>query len=143
MAFGQGALTAAGEVVFYDGPWQASDALRKFNAFVRYSEGTPANGLSFTALAYTNSWHSTDQIPVRAVSDGSLGRFAAVDQTDGGNTQRYSLSMRWNESDDRGSSVVEAYGIYSTLNLFNNFTSSTIPTSATSSSRATSAGSWA
>ena len=122
MAFGQGALTAAGEVVFYDGPWQASDALRKFNAFVRYSEGTPANGLSFTALAYTNSWHSTDQIPVRAVSDGSLGRFAAVDQTDGGNTQRYSLSMRWSESDDRGSSVVEAYGIYSTLNLFNNFT---------------------
>ena len=40
MAFGQGALTAAGEVVFYDGPWQASDALRKFNAFLRYSEGT-------------------------------------------------------------------------------------------------------
>ena len=71
MAFGQGALTAAGEVVFHDGPWQASDALRKFNAFLRYSEGTRDNGLAITALAYTNSWHSTDQIPVRAVSDGA------------------------------------------------------------------------
>ena len=122
MAFGQGALTAAGEVVFYDGPWQASDALRKFNAFLRYSEGTRDNGLSVTALAYTNSWHSTDQIPVRAVYDGSLSRFGAVDQTDGGDTQRYSLSMRWSQSDDRGASLVEAYGVYSTLNLFNNFT---------------------
>lgn len=122
MAVGQGFLTAAGEVVFYDGPWQASDALRKFNGFLRYSEGTRDNGLSFTALAYTNSWHSTDQIPVRAVSDGSLSRFGAVDQTDGGDTQRYSLSMRWARTDDRGASLVEAYGIYSTLNLFNNFT---------------------
>ena len=30
--------------------------------------------------------------------------------------------MRWSRSDDRGASIVEAYGIYSTLNLFNNFT---------------------
>ena len=45
----------------------ASVALRSFNAFLRYSEGTPDNGLAITALAYTNSWHSTDQIPVRAV----------------------------------------------------------------------------
>jgi len=38
------------------------DKLRKFNGFLRYSEGTPENGLAITALAYTNSWHSTDQI---------------------------------------------------------------------------------
>jgi outer membrane receptor protein involved in Fe transport len=30
--------------------------------------------------------------------------------------------MRWSQSDDRGASLVEAYGIYSTLNLYNNFT---------------------
>ena len=119
---GPGSITAAGEVVFYDGPWQASDALRKFNGFLRYSEGTPDNGLAITALAYTNSWHATDQIPVRAVSDGSLSRFGAVDQTDGGDTQRYSLSMRWSRSGESGASLVEAYAIYSTLNLYNNFT---------------------
>src|SRR5882757_4562166 len=122
LPFGAGSLTAAAETVFYNGPWQVPDKLRKFNGFLRYSEGTPANGLSITALGYTNSWHSTDQIPMRAVSDGSLDRFGAVDQTDGGDTQRYSLSMRWSQSDDRGATVVEAYGIYSTLNLFNNFT---------------------
>ena len=121
-AAGAGFVTAAGEMVFYDGPWQASDALRKFNGFLRYSEGTAENGLAITALAYTNSWHATDQIPVRAVSDGSLSRWGAVDQTDGGDTQRYSLSLRWSRGDDRSASLVEAYAIYSTLNLYNNFT---------------------
>jgi hypothetical protein len=75
-----------------------------------------------TALAYTNSWHSTDQIPMRAVLDGSLNRFGAVDQTDGGDAQRYSLSARWSRSDEKSSSKVEGYFIYSTLNLYNDFT---------------------
>ena len=60
---GSGWLTAAAESVFYNGPWDIPDNLRKFNGFLRYSEGTPANGFSVTALAYTNSWHSTDQSP--------------------------------------------------------------------------------
>ncbi len=122
VGFGAGSLTGAGEVVFYNGPWDVADKLRKFNAFLRYSEGTPDDGLAITALAYTNSWHSTDQIPARAVSEGLLNRFGAVDQTDGGDTQRYSLSMRWSRSGERTASKVEAYAIYSTLNLFNNFT---------------------
>lgn len=120
--FGAGSLTGAGEVVLYNGPWHVPDRLRKFNGFLRYSEGAPDNGLAITALAYTNSWHSTDQIPARAVAEGLLGRFGAVDQTDGGDTQRYSLSMRWSRSDARTASRVEAYAIYSTLNLYNNFT---------------------
>ena len=75
-----------------------------------------------TALAYTNSWHSTDQIPQRAVLDGSLNRFGAIDQTDGGDAQRYSLSARWSRSDEKSASKVEGYFIYQTLNLYNNFT---------------------
>ncbi len=122
MAAGYGTLTAAGEIVTYNGPWQVGDDLKKFNGFLRYAEGDTANGLAITALAYTNSWHSTDQIPARAVADGSLGRYGAVDQTDGGDAQRYSLSMRWSRSDERTASKVEAYGIYSTMNLYNNFT---------------------
>ena len=120
--FGKGYLTGAAEFVAYTGPWQVPDNLRKYNGFLRYSEGTPDNGLAITALAYSNSWHSTDQIPVRAVSDGSLDRFGGIDQTDGGDTQRYSLSMRWTRSDEQTASKVEAYAIYSTTNLYSNFT---------------------
>ncbi len=109
--------------MFYDGPWQASDALRKkFNAYPALQRGARAGQRARHHRAgCTNSWHSTTRSGAR-VSDGSLSRFGAVDQTDGGDTQRYSLSLRWSRTDDRGASLVEAYGIYSTLNLFNNFT---------------------
>jgi hypothetical protein len=122
LQMGSGWLTGAVETVSYNGPWDVPDSLRKFNGFLRYSEGTPDNGFSVTALAYTNSWHSTDQSPVRAVANGSLGFYSAVDQTDGGDTQRYSLSMSWRQSDEKSTSKIEAYGIYSTLNLYNDFT---------------------
>jgi TonB dependent receptor/TonB-dependent Receptor Plug Domain len=119
---GPGVLTGAGEIVRYDGAWQVPDATRKYNGVLRYTEGTAANGLALTAMAYTNSWHSTDQIPLRAVLDGSLNRFGAVDQTDGGDAQRYSVSARWTRSDEKSSSKIEGYFIYQTLNLYNNFT---------------------
>lgn len=119
---GHGTLTAAGELVRYDGPWVVPDSARKYNGVVRYTEGTVANGFSLTAMAYTNSWHSTDQIPQRAWLDGSIDRFGAVDQTDGGDAQRYSLSARWSRTGERSSQKVEGYFIYQTLNLYNNFT---------------------
>jgi hypothetical protein len=47
-------------------------------------------------MAYRAKWHATDQIPVRALADGTLsGRFGAIDQTDGGAAERYSLSGAW------------------------------------------------
>jgi hypothetical protein len=120
--FGAGMLTGAGEVMLYNGPWDIPDAARKFNGFLRYSEGTQADGIAVTAMAYTNSWHSTDQIPARAVAEGIIDRFGTIDPTDGGDTQRYSLSARWGRSNATSAQRVEAYAIYSTLNLYNNFT---------------------
>ena len=144
MPLGSGCADRAGEIGVLQRPLAGARRLRKFNGFLRYSEGTPANGFAVTALAYTNSWHSTDQIPVRAVANGSLDRFGAVDQTDGGDTQRYSLSTSWRRSDEKSAASIEAYGIYSTLNLYNNFTYFLDnPDPATSSSKATSARSWA
>jgi len=93
LPFGAGSLTAAAETVFYNGLLAGARQAAQVQRLPALQRGTPANGLSITALGYTNSWHSTDQIPVRAVSDGGLDRFGAVDQTDGGDTQRYSLSM--------------------------------------------------
>jgi hypothetical protein len=119
---GAGTLTGAGEIERYDGPWDISDALRKYNGVLRYSEGTPDNGLSITAMGYTNSWHSSDQIPLRAVTEGLNDRFGNIDPTDGGDTQRYSLSGRWSRAGDKTADKVEAYFIYSTLNLYNDFT---------------------
>jgi hypothetical protein len=122
LPFGKGYLTGAGEIVRYDGPWDIPDAVRKYNGVLRYTEGTEANGLSLTAMAYTNSWHSTDQIAQRAVLSGVINRFGFLDPTDGGDTQRHSLSARWSQADEKSADRVEAYAVYSTLNLYNDFT---------------------
>jgi outer membrane receptor protein involved in Fe transport len=122
IALGAGTLTGAGEIVRYNGPWDIADAMRKYNGVLRYSEGTVDNGFALTAMAYTNSWHSTDQIAQRAVDQGLIDRFGSLDPTDGGDTQRYSLSGRWSRKDDKTADKVEAYFIASTLNLYNDFT---------------------
>lgn len=119
---GDGNLLIAGEANTYNGPWDNPDKLRKLNAVVRYTEGTAANGFSLTGMAYSNRWNSTDQIPLRAITSGLVGRYGALDPTDGGNSDRFSLSGRWAQTDRNGSSKINFYAIKSSLDLYNNFT---------------------
>ena len=122
MLFGNGSLLAAAEIERYNGPWDVPDGVRKYNGVLRYSQGTEDNGLAITGMAYTNTWHATNHIATRAVDANVVDRFGTLDPSDAGDTQRYSLSARWSRKDERSADRVEAYLVYSTLNLFNNFT---------------------
>ncbi|WP_426053377.1 TonB-dependent receptor [Janthinobacterium sp. PSPC2-1] len=119
---GDGSLLYALEAQHNDGPFTQPDRYRKFNGVLRYSEGYANNGVNVTAMAYDASWNATDQIPLRAVRDGTLGRFDAIDASDGGKAQRYSLSGAWRQTTDDVSSKVSAYVIANRLALFSNFT---------------------
>jgi outer membrane receptor protein involved in Fe transport len=119
---GEGTLLVAGEVNAYNGPWDNPDNLRKLNGVMRYSQGTSENGFSLTGMAYVNRWNSTDQIPSRAVASGEIGLYGALDPSDGGNSNRFSLSGRWAQTDEGGSSIANFYVVKSSLNLWNNFT---------------------
>ena len=87
-----GNLVYALELFHNDGPWTNPDDYRKVNAVLRYSEGSAQNGFNLTAMAYQGKWNSTDQIAQRALDNGLIGRFDALDPTDGGEAHRYSLS---------------------------------------------------
>ena len=123
---GDGNLLYAVELFKNNGPFTVGDDYRRRNAVLRYSQGTEANGFNVSLMAYYAKWHSTDQIPKRAVDAGLLGRFDAVDQTDGGQASRYSLSGAWRQSTDNTSgntsTQVNAYVVRNRLNLFSNFT---------------------
>src|SRR3569833_14976 len=121
-ALGNGTLLAAGEVGAYNGPWTNPDDMRKLNGLLRYTQGTATDGLSVTGMAYSNKWNSTDQVPQRAITSGLLDRFGTEDPSDGGNTNRFSLSARMAQTDALGSWKANAYIIKSELDLFNNFT---------------------
>ncbi|MBC7469424.1 MAG: TonB-dependent receptor [Ramlibacter sp.] len=120
---GNGNLLYALELFHNDGPFVVPANYRKANGVLRYSEGTRADGFNLTAMAYRARWHATDQIPQRALADGTLAsRFDAIDQTDGGEAERYSLSGAWARSQGTSSSKVNAYFVRNTLKLFSNFT---------------------
>lgn len=116
-----GSLLYAVELLHNDGPFTRGDNYRKANGVLRYSRGYANNGWSVTAMAYRGSWNSTDQIPERAVDDGRLGRFDAVDPTDGGASRRASLSGIWRRTTADSASKVSAYLIRNELALFSNF----------------------
>jgi hypothetical protein len=119
---GEGNLLLAGEVGTYNGPWANPDDVRKVNGLMRYSQGTALDGFSATAMAYSNKWNSTDQVPLRAIASGQIGLYGEEDPTDGGNTDRFSLSARLAQTDSVGSWKANAYAIKSELDLYNNFT---------------------
>ena len=121
-AVANGNLLYALELAGIDGPWVRPDNLHKTNFVARYSQGTPAQGMSVTAMAYQAKWNSTDQIAQRAVAGGLISRFGTLDPTDGGETARQSLSYDIFQRDDKGQTQFNAYAIHYRLNLFSNFT---------------------
>jgi outer membrane receptor protein involved in Fe transport len=119
---GPGELLLALEGNIYNGPWERPDEERKVNGVARWSMGTQDNGLSVTGMAYSNHYFATDQIPYTDVALGLMSRWGTEDPTDGGNSARYSLSMRWSETNKNDWSRVEAYFIHNDTNLYDDFT---------------------
>ena len=117
-----GSLLYAGEFNIYNGPWASPDEVRKFNGLLRYSQGTATDGFSVTGVAYANTWNSSDQVALRAITTGQIGLFGEIDPSDGGDTSRFMLSTRLAQSDDGGLWKANAYVAKYTLDLFNNFT---------------------
>ena len=121
-AIGSGNLLYALEAYHNDGPFTHPDDYRKLNGVLRYSQGNQANGFNVTAMAYRARWNATDQIAKRAVDNGEISRFDALDPTDGGSSHRYSLSGAWRNTTELGTTRVNAYVVRQQLDLFSNFT---------------------
>ena len=117
---GPGTLLYGGEANYDNGSWTQPDAFSKFNGLVTYSQGDATSGFSFTARGYRGKWNSSDQIPVTAVP--LVGFFGALNPTDGGNSQRYSLQGEWHRQGTHSATTITGYGFYYYLNLFSDFT---------------------
>jgi len=116
---GAGNLLYGGEAYHDDGPWVNPDDYWKFNGILTYSQGDEVNGWSTTFHGYHGVWNSTDQIPA---SFGQTNFFGAINPTDGGNSQRYSLQAEWHRHDESSETSIMAYGFYYDLDLFSDFT---------------------
>jgi outer membrane receptor for Fe3+-dicitrate len=115
-------LLGALELTRDDGPWTLRENLQKTNALLRLSRKADAGGWSLDAAYYDAKWNSTDQVPLELIASGQLGRFSALDPTDGGNTGRAILSGEWHSSDEHGFSKVFSYLEHYRLQLWSNLT---------------------
>lgn len=117
---GAGDLLYAGEFNAYNGVWQQPEDLGKYNGMLRYTLDNKNWGLSVNAKAYRSSWNASNQIPQRAIDNGTLDLYGSMDTSDGGDSNRYSLSSNLWSRGDGYKNDVNAYLVYYDLNLYSN-----------------------
>jgi len=119
---GSGHILYGAEAYHDDGPWVKPDDYQKFNGILTYSLGDDSEGLSVTVHAYHGEWNSSDQIAASAVDTGLIPFFGSLDNSTGGNSQRYSIQGEWHHADVGSAAKVMAYAFYYDLDLFSDFT---------------------
>jgi len=122
VALAEGKLLGAVQLVHLDGPWQPAQNFRKVNAVLRYTQGTPRDGLSLTAMAYASEGRLITDQPARAVETGLISRYGTLDPSDYSRSQRYSLSGHLDRPLGGGQFALSLYAIRSSMTLWNNFT---------------------
>lgn len=115
-------LLAAVEAMGNDGPWTLAEGLDRYNGVLKLSGGSRARGWSASLMGYAGHWRSTDQVPQRAVDDRRIGRFDAIDATDGGRTTRLSAAAEWHSHEAAGGWQLAGYAMRYGLQLWSDFT---------------------
>jgi len=123
---GDGDLLYAGEFNLYNGVWQVPEDTKRFNGMLKYTLDRHDWGMSINGKAYSNSWTATNQIPQSALDSGVLGLYGSMDPTDGGESNRYSLSSNLWQTGSNWRNDANIYALYTDLNLYSNFSGHTL-----------------
>ncbi len=114
----------ATEYIATDGPFESSQNFNRLNIFGKYSVRSKNNQkLSLTASHFVSRWDASGQIPQREVDNGNITRFGAIDDTEGGQTQRTNFNVEFSKyiSDDLQLKANAFYSNYQ-FELYSNFT---------------------
>lgn len=87
-----GILTGALDATVYSGPWDLDEDLEQIKAYVAHAGHLGAAESRIAFSAYTGEWNSSDQVPERAVANGTIGSLGFIDPDLGGSTDRFELS---------------------------------------------------
>jgi hypothetical protein len=117
-------LFFAGEASFTKGFFESPQNFNRFNGMLKYHGSISSKStLTATATGFTSKWNASGQIPDRAVENGSIGFYGAIDNTEGGETSRYNANIELHTHLNNG--AVLRNQVYYTRNkfrLYSNFT---------------------
>lgn len=114
----------ASEAVLTDGVFDASQNFNRLNVLGRYNYNNYEDEeLTLSISHFQSRWDASGQIPQRAVDQGLITRFGAIDSTEGGNTSRSNIWLKHTKQLDehqriRTTAFVSKYD----FELFSNFT---------------------
>jgi outer membrane cobalamin receptor len=117
-------IYVASEYLLTDGPFESSQNFNRSNLMAKYSGELP-NGsrLSILTSHFDSKWDASGQIPQRLVDDGTISRFGAVDDTEGGQTGRTNIAAQFTQPlDDRTYIKSNLYYSLYDFELYSNFT---------------------
>lgn len=113
----------ASEYIFAPSYFDASQDFKRLNLMSKTNFDVGKNGNLKLLLSHFNSdWNASGQIPERAVESGSIGRFGAIDNTEGGKTSRQNASVTYTQVAQNQSFEAQIYVSKYDFNLFSNFT---------------------
>ncbi len=114
----------AAEGYYTNGPFQNDNRYFRTNLLGKATMNpTPRSELSLTGTFQKSQWNASGETPLRAVQDGTLDRFGAIDPSEGGNTIRSTARLNYHyDTPSGGRFFANAYGQYYKFDLFTNFT---------------------
>lgn len=114
----------ASELHLSDGPFDSPQNFNRINVLGRCRYALPSEQeLIFTVSHFSSKWDASGQIPQRAVDQGLIGRFGAIDDTEGGQTSRTNFVVNHSKNMGAGKSLnITAFASHYDFELFSNFT---------------------
>lgn len=121
---GNSSAYIASELYLTDGPVESPQNFNRINVMGRYRYQMPGDQeLLLTASHFQSRWDASGQIPQRAVDQGLISRFGAIDDTEGGQTSRNNLLVNHSKQLSSVSSIkTKAFLSQYDFELFSNFT---------------------
>ncbi|MBD1365071.1 TonB-dependent receptor plug domain-containing protein [Mucilaginibacter sp. ZT4R22] len=107
-----------------DNYFEAPQDFTRLNLFGKYTLNfANADKLTVSASYFNSKWDASGQIPQRAVDEGLITRFGAIDSKEGGETSRSNVNLHYNKYFN-SSTWLKSSAFYSRYNfeLYSNFT---------------------
>lgn len=114
----------ASEYAATDGWFDSPQDFHRFNIMGKYTAWSGHQSrLAITASTFDSKWNASGQIPLRAVAQGLIGRYGAIDDTEGGATSRTNVNIQYSRQ-WKNNWKTSQQGYYSRyrFNLYSNFT---------------------
>lgn len=115
---GNGMFTGGLDVIRNSGGWDLDENLEQTKIYVAHPAHLGSAEFRLAFSGYVGDWNSSDQVPERAIRNGSISPLGFIDPDLGGSIRRFELSG----SLDYAGWRALAYAIDYDFELFSNFT---------------------